>query len=816
MVDPSSTPQLPKQCFCEVFCSDLPSPCNLYLSGKRCSRGRALTRARVVPSAAHDRIHCGRHHPRKGKRASPASIMRFATERHSLALLRKDGIQRRGDGYYLSVSHLPSSPSVASRKDAEKDAIRQKLAEKKSTATSTTKDSEENKVDVCLGHSSVFCQMPDISHSDENNGSFQSDQYQESSVEVFAMMKNTPPADNANSKEQKSSDNNSLTTHGSHSISVSEAGKDAGGDITDQKLTSAVDATTGSSARNEGGENGPASSSNYYLLVRTRILPEKMMERETNDQTMHDLYIDGVLQSGSHKPSLTSSRINSMVETIPLDFRPMSAHAAVLHIASTDAKSEPSCPSAVGIFVASADDNRLRLYVSTKKALQRSTLEPHTQNKPCFSVVSLNHITAASDVPGFDMSDKSMSEPLLFSTPIMAIETCVTGEVYPPSLSGNEEKSVMELNRLAIACYDGNVRILTYQLKTDRDDDSVLHFHQLRSSAFIVDGPVVSLRFGGVSTPPEFQLPEPSPLYLVAGSLCGFACIFYEITLPLSEENSQSSRTHFFDEPVTVVDGLYDAQREGYEDSVTCVGVTQNQMILVGTQGGRVLLFKRCQKDSKTQNMNDKKDMCLSLISQREREMSKLRSERVEMEHEAAALNGIISDMRIKIQDVTHMLNETKSEKIVLNTASEKCDTRESIPSDELSHFQTMKASETELSFLEQNMLAYEAKESEILSNVGTLKKRFDGERTTLLRQGVIHSRGTRRIHRYKFLWDCHLPYPIYGITSADFDGSGDEVFVSTRRSFHIFRQYYANIDAVEVHGLASITEEKIAKLLST
>ena len=150
MTDPSPTTQ---QELIEVFSSELPSQCNIYISGKQ-----SATRRRRAPPPHH-------RHPKGGKKASPPlPLLRFATDRHSLTLLQGDcaekgsvsNRERGGDEYSLSVARLPSSSSSSSSgTDGKKS---KKSSTKKSTGT--TKNDHEENCDVCQAHSSVFWECP--------------------------------------------------------------------------------------------------------------------------------------------------------------------------------------------------------------------------------------------------------------------------------------------------------------------------------------------------------------------------------------------------------------------------------------------------------------------------------------------------------------------------------------------------------------------------------------------------------------------------------------------------------------------------------
>ncbi len=116
------------------------------------------------------------------------------------------------------------------------------------------------------------------------------------------------------------------------------------------------------------------------------------------------------------------------------------------------------------------------------------------------------------------------------------------------------------------------MRILTYQLKLQGRDDSngpsIQLFRPSWSSSFVVDKPVASLLFG--IPPPNVHLGS-SLLLLIAGLLCRFACVFYKLALLSGGSADGDSWSRYFEGPFLVVDGLYDAQGEGYEDCVMSV-----------------------------------------------------------------------------------------------------------------------------------------------------------------------------------------------------------------------------------------------------
>ncbi|KAL9186172.1 hypothetical protein ACHAXT_005410 [Thalassiosira profunda] len=736
--------------FEEAFCAELPSQCSVYLSGKRADPPR------------HE------HPSPSGSTGRSAPLLRFATERHSVALLQREAAGRRGgEGYSLSVARMPSSLAAADGEDAKKPATGE----------------EDDDDDVCLAHSSISWDG-------------------ESSVEIFAMTRT--PLDEPDTREIKTCDA-SLTTH--ESRSVSEGGKE-GGETTEQQQKPAEATEAGTS------DGAPP---NYYLRVKSRMLSDL-------DRTR-----------------------SATVETIPLDFRPMSVHVAELYISTGTKEVEDTqqrC-SAIGIFVASVDDNKLRLFVATKDVLQRRSEDKTAGDaKPCFVTVPLYDASTSSED-----SEDADGNPLLFSSPIMAIETCVTSEEDLP------------LNHLAIACYDGTVQIMAYRLQAQfangNEEVSRLQFAHVRCSTFVVDGPVASLHFGTMDTS-EAPQSQTSSLFLVAGSFCGFACLFYELTMPPSGDNQDGIST--FDGPLTIVDGLYDARHEGHEDCVTavhaCCGDRHAPLIAVGTQGGRVLLFRQCQQERISEQDREEallkaqqeKEKLAKQISQKEEEMSRLETEREEMTAKTGEYRRAISDTQSKIAvlekaspqaeteslelsteakgdltdsvaattdksadgamptnsetadgDAANVVDEEKAEANASPTLDEMRDKEETAGQQENKESDTTTGEasplQSELESARTQMLSLKEKIGDKTSQIAKLRSDADALIKQSIRIGTVTGDGpmnTRRVlrkmHRYEFLSEHHLPYPIHGI--AHVDGGGErEILVSTRQSFHILQE---------------------------
>ncbi len=766
-----------------VFDSELPSECNLYLSSNRCKR---------------------RHHSQQqqgkslGNNATSVSvpIMNFATERHSVALMQDINRLHERDSYSLSSTRLPQLKSATKKK-----------------TTATTKkniivNEPESSVDTCLAHSSLLWR----------------DNAQELSMEVYAMMR-TNEKQESFIKEQLSFDVSA--SHQSHVFS--EAGKsDAGRD--GRRIS--MDASTIISAASTLKNDFIAEAEKFYLLVKMKegsaagILSEKQVD--------------------SSQP-VTSSSQTSFKESIPLlDLRPILVHAAEIHaITSTTGESHLN----IGIFVASVNDNKLRLFMAQREDMQ-SWKRPNkiggTKNDSrCFAPITLNDTTSSSsETQGLETHDEhSTDNPLVFSAPIMALDSYITEE---ECRSHDGETIAVKMNRLAVACYDGTVRILTYRMinkKQDKDDgnDCPYQFCTLRCSRFIVDGPVVSLQFGVTNCAPRlFSLLETPSLFLVAGSLCGFACIFYEALLPPSSNQSskQSAYDRFFDGPLLVVDGLDDGQHEGNVDCVTVVHVSNyktQQVIMVGTQSGRVLVLRQCDNERMAwKRMEDEVffhrqeiDELQCQIDQRAKQISLLETEK-ECMVVKVHLNTTTSVMQTKRDDLsqstselvkwnvksdigygTNLVAESKEspvEEKSIDCVKDEAEIWQSqsnnnavldspTPNSEsnINTHETIMTATTEMAqiLLEQGIAGLESNISELSADLIDLEKRRAdlAEKAGRLSESLLHSINLRKFYCYESMRETHFPYPIHGIASghrAEGDVESGEIFVTTMKSFHV------------------------------
>ena len=686
--------------------------------------------------------------------------LKFATENHSIALVERAANNRAGgeDGY--SLSHTRLRPPQRNQRLTNNNDDEEKKEERNIYRSSSR----------CLAHTMLFYE-----------GIM-------GCVEVFAM-EGGRRTENANNT-MTDCDNEVATS------SIYGAGNDGGGAI----------ATT-SHHRRQTSVDTTVTTSNQSSAINVEN------EVAANVTTVENMKYWLVVKDCT---------TNDVLSTIPLDFCPMLVHLAEIDISTIDNGDEEESnddegeindvsdgssfsPKAIGIFISSIDDNTPRLYIATKEALRvrmRRDDGEQSNGSGCFVLVSLNDLINAQN----DDNDSASEQPLTFSTPIMAMDTIMT-DFFP-------DKCSKKINYLAISCYDGIVRILTYRLiwnnKRRDNSDSVVDLPRLcplRCSSFYVDGPVASLHFGITTVASDIPLIRQShSLFLVAGSLCGFACLFYESSRPSSNPNKVGSVDRYFDGPVTVVDGLYDA-REGGEDCVTSVHVVchldeGDRMIAVGTQGGRVLLFAWCEDEKRRFAVigdeiitaRHEKDESTHRLDQTKEQITVLQNEKDEMGMKASNLNTIISYLQGKID---RSLNSSTTDNRELVEEEEiqhdKIDCAFNITQSLSNYELEMKAVESELASLQQSMYGHACILEELSSIVIDLVRQIDEKNNDIARRGLQLPQMARKLHRYTILCEKYIPYPIHGIASYTHQEEGSvkrDILVSTRRSFHVFRHH--------------------------
>jgi hypothetical protein len=790
----------------EVFTAELPSPCNLYLS---CKGAIATNPSRV---------------------STTSTVSRFATEHHSIKLLKQgcgtssvNHHKSGGDDYSLSVERLPSASTRAqpSRRSHQSKS-------KGRTSKKTQKDgaTPANDSAACVAHS--YLQLGQSSQTETCN--------HPSSIEVFAMVRVTHWLD-------------SQTGHSSNTVSSSNEAKPTAPGVSVDNINASVQ---GKQAKSEGGTDSGTEQHSTEMAGENK---GSAVQPSDEKATIPNYYLLIKSRSTSIQSNETKS-ITATMETIPLTSRPTLVYATELCVAT-----EKSMSTTVGIFVANADDDTLRLYLASDDTWLTHFAE-------LTSVFDQSSVTSSGSERGDNSFNDRLEKPLTFLSSIMAMDACTTDSLDD-----------MRCNRLAISCYDGTIRILTYQLKrqikqsekgdlaedvsgaTASTSTSNIRVHNLRCSTFLVDGPIVTLRFG--TTSPIIRIDKSgndedvstipsSTLFLVVGSLCGVACLFYEVPLP---PDDRTGNEPCFDGPLTIVDGLYDTSEGGYEDCVTtvcvCSDVSSRQIIAVGTQGGRMLLFRRLQlpEYSTKSSTQTEVDDLVSQINDAQTDISLLEAEKKHTEAEANALTIAVEGLDHKLKDIdftgmdieikecvsslvdrveesADVIGEDQQQQphdnndCVDGLALEVCDEQGegsavdtedgdgSVP-DATNRHQEVSATtipaqssqrnndeqallpepvKSDLSLLQQRIAGIESKIAEHMATINTNESRL-----AVIREAKVYNdwncmlSNLRRLHRHEFLSEHRLPYPVYGIASVADERGSTELFVTTRRTCHVF-----------------------------
>jgi len=139
------------------------------------------------------------------------------------------------------------------------------------------------------------------------------------------------------------------------------------------------------------------------------------------------------------------------------------------------------------------------------------------------------------------------------------------------------------------------------------------------------------------------------------------------------------------------------------------------------------------------------------------------------------------------------------------------------IDNDDVSDLEAkLESAQTELRLLEQKIAGHASKIAELTAVGDDLLRRMNAQRTQERNNDdTIHAEyAMKKIHRYQFLWEYHLHYPIHGIASSTYEDEdgGSDIFVTTHRSFHVFRYFSQDFNMVE--GVAALLEQKLSELL--
>jgi len=320
-------------------------------------------------------------------------------------------------------------------------------------------------------------------------------------------------------------------------------------------------------------------------------------------------------------------------------------------------------------------------------------------------------------------------------------------------------------------------------------------------------------------------------LFLLAGSLCGLAFLFYEVPPPSTariDDGNTAQVCSLFEGPVVVVDGLYDADKEGFEDCVTAVHVMRYYdvtILAVGTQGCRLLMFQqqlqqnRSAENEARKGRDKRKTLLTAEIESKTEEMMHLSTER-------DRLTNVVSDLRQKLLDVENNDQEEDvlhGDAIIISRSgsgieSDECE--DDVKADQVKKdcisiapkVERLKSIKAEIDDMEQSCSNCTSKISQLQSLIDDLTDKLN-EIDLDVPSPLLDSKSVRKLHRYEYLWEHKLPYPIQGIGSAVCTQSGDlECYITTNQTIHIFRLLSSQM----VEAAATSLERKILSFAST
>ena len=807
----------------EVFCAELPSPSSIFL----CS---STSYSNNTSNNTNHQLQCGGY--------------QFASERHSLTLQTSYNEQGYGD----DKDH-DTAPSKK-KKNKERTLVVERL--QSSSTTDTT--ASTTATTTCLAHSSLQLKDNVIG-----------------SIQAFAIMESSNTNNTTSSSSNSNSNSNSSGSHHDQATTLDthsgiHDGNTSVGEMIDKK-------------QHARGDNGTSSSAfKYALMIKCRF--------SVKDE-------DG--ESGVTAATATATAATT-TERIPLDFRPISVHVTQLYSSSSPAAvvDDGSSPPIIGIFAA-GNDNKLHFFIATKQALRQKLCQQDEsvatiskkssscfQPSFCFETIDPSNVLSNTCAPNNnnDYYDHRLDEsvddnPLMFTTPIMAIDTCISEcheEMVIPSSSYPSPTTATtrdKVNRLAIACYDGVVRILTYTIESDASDANIIRIAMLQFSTLIVDGPITTLHFGKTNTKYysgrrssdfDSEEKEADNLFLLVGSLCGLAFLFYEVptstTASIEDDNAQTHPS--FDGPVIVVDELYDADKEGFEDCVTSVHVMRYHDVLilaVGTQGCRLLLYQQQtfrsteietrkerdrNKTTMTAEIENKTQEILYLSSERDKltktannlRQKVLESENIDQDEHVLQGNAIMQNDTVHgnnnggEDDVKAEQDSVQDEDVLHGDAitqsggggenDEDDEKAERVDKGDLSisiapKVESSKSIEAEIDDVELSCSNCTSLISQLQSSIDNLVGKLNDDLSSPSPQ--LDSKSVRKMHRYEFLWEHKLPNPIQGIGSAVCNESGElECYITTRQSIHIFRLLSLRM----VNAAAASLERKLRVFTNT
>ncbi|VEU38734.1 unnamed protein product [Pseudo-nitzschia multistriata] len=223
---------------------------------------------------------------------------------------------------------------------------------------------------------------------------------------------------------------------------------------------------------------------------------------------------------------------------------------------NSDSKNIPGATTNtfVGIWLGSADDATLRLYV------------PSSNDPRALVSVALPQEHFSVDSPVMALDFRSVSWEGHSDTRKSKTENLALPEPAP-----------LTTHTLAVACQDGTIRLITWRDRSMGDgtikSNYYGHFGEIWSQKVIVDGPLVCIKL---------DYNHFASFRVIVGSLCGYVC-------QLTYDNRCSGSESSWEGPFMIVQDLFNSSINT-EESVLAVDVFDNYVV-IGTQLGRCLLY---------------------------------------------------------------------------------------------------------------------------------------------------------------------------------------------------------------------------------
>lgn len=256
-----------------------------------------------------------------------------------------------------------------------------------------------------------------------------------------------------------------------------------------------------------------------------------------------------------------------------LDFRPLAVTISEIDI---------DTGSTILIWIGSADQNQLHCY---------TVLKQQTEPSPAHAKAT---ITSSND--GLRTIRIDQHAAFVVLSPVMAIQY----------VQWKESDTAVRKHCVVLACQDGTVRVVVFDIQIDSSNDNTISFHNVQENQVIIDGPIVAIH---AQRRVAEQTNDPSTMHVTIGSLCGYVAEIH-INLMTMEFLPKEG-------PSMVVQGFWNCRLQ-IEDSVMSI-YRYKDYVCVGTQAGRCYLYRNLFHHNADSTSNDKKQAAISELSNQTR-----------------------------------------------------------------------------------------------------------------------------------------------------------------------------------------------------